>query len=194
MLGKNALLNAITGKNRGILATESDRKSILALIATLEDYNPTPRPFEAIPLLDGNWRLLYTTSKELLGLDKFPLVKLGEIYQCIRAEEGKLYNIAEFYGLPYLEGIVSVSANFKPISEQRVKVNFERSIIGAQKLINYQSPDNFINQIAQGKKFLALDFLIQTREQRGWLDITYLDQDLRIGRGNEGSVFVLTKS
>ncbi|HAJ61284.1 MAG TPA: fibrillin, partial [Cyanobacteria bacterium UBA8543] len=26
-----------------------------------------------------------------------------------------------------------------------------------------------------------------------WLDITYLDKDLRIGRGNEGSVFVLTK-
>jgi hypothetical protein len=166
----------------------------LALIASLEDYNPTPRPFEAISLLDGNWRLLYTTSRELLGLDKFPLVKLGEIYQCIRAEEGKLYNIAEFYGLPYLEGIVSVTANFKPISEQRVKVNFERSIIGSQKLINYQSPDNFINQIAQGKKFIALDFLIQAREQRGWLDVTYLDQDLRIGRGNEGSVFILTKN
>ncbi|HAX76849.1 MAG TPA: fibrillin, partial [Cyanobacteria bacterium UBA11372] len=43
------------------------------------------------------------------------------------------------------------------------------------------------------KKFTALDFPIESREQRGWLDITYLDEDLRIGRGNEGSVFVLTK-
>jgi hypothetical protein len=45
-----------------------------------------------------------------------------------------------------------------------------------------------------GKKFLALDFGIENRDQRGWLDITYLDHDLRIGRGNEGSVFVLTKA
>ncbi|MGL4881863.1 MAG: PAP/fibrillin family protein, partial [Waterburya sp.] len=29
--------------------------------------------------------------------------------------------------------------------------------------------------------------------QKGWLDITYLDEDMRIGRGNEGNVFVLTK-
>jgi PAP_fibrillin len=39
----------------------------------------------------------------------------------------------------------------------------------------------------------AIDFNITNRDQKGWLDITYLDDDLRIGRGNQGSVFVLTK-
>ena len=74
-----------------------------------------------------------------------------------------------------------------------VDVKFERSIIGLQKLINYQSPSQFIDLIEQEKSFPPLDFSIANREQRGWLEITYLDQDLRIGRGNEGSVFVLTK-
>lgn len=193
MIGKSALLEAIAGKNRGILATELDKQSILMAIARLEERNPTLCPVEAGDLLDGDWRLLYTTSKGLLNIDQFPLLKLGQIYQCIRVKDQSVYNIAEVYGLPYLEGLVSVSAKFEPISDKRVQVKFERSILGIQRLIGYQSPGNFIEQIESGKKFIAIDFGIDSRDQQGWLDITYLDEDLRIGRGNEGSVFVLSK-
>lgn len=194
MIGKASLLEAIAGKNRGLLATEAEKQAILALVAQLEDRNPTPRPTEAADLLDGNWRLLYTTSSELLGIDNVPFLKLGQIYQCVRPKESKIYNIAEVYGLPFLEGIISVTARFTPVSERRVNVKFERAISGLQRLIDYQFPDYFINQIESGKKFLGIDFTIADREQKGWLDITYLDEDLRIGRGNVGSVFVLTKN
>ncbi len=190
---KAALLEAIAGKNRGLLATERDKQAIAIAISQLEDYNPTINPIEASDLLNGNWRLLYTTSKGLLGLDLLPLFKLGQIYQCIRAQTASVYNIAEVYGVPYLEGIVSVVARFEPVSAQRVQVKFERSIFGLQRLIGYQSPAEFVQQIEAGKKFSAIDFGLDNREQQGWLDITYLDDDLRIGRGNEGSVFVLTK-
>ena len=194
MIGKSELLEAIAGKNRGLLATAADKQAILSVIAQLEDRNPTPRPVEAADLLEGDWRLLYTTSRGILGIDQLPLFKLGQVYQCIRTKERKVYNIAELYGLPYLEALVSVAAEFEPVSERRVKVTFKRSLSGLQRLIDYQSPSNFIEQIESGKKFTALDFTIENREQRGWLDITYLDRDLRIGRGNEGSVFVLTKA
>ncbi|MEK0180888.1 MAG: fibrillin [Oscillatoriales cyanobacterium] len=193
MIGKSGLLEIIAGKNRGLLATASDKQAILSAIAQLEDFNPTPRPVEAAELLNGDWRLLYTTSRALLNLDGFPLLKLGQIYQSIRVAESKIYNIAELYGLPYLEGIVSVAAKFEPTSERRVQVKFERSILGLRRLIDYESPVKFINEIESGKKFTAVDFGLDAREQQGWLDITYLDSDLRIGRGNEGSVFVLTK-
>ena len=193
MLKKSGLLEIIAGKNRGLLATPSDKQAILSAIAQLEDYNPTPRPLEAAELLNGDWRLLYTTSRALLNLDGFPLLKLGQIYQSIRVKESKIYNIAELYGLPYLEGIVSVAAKFEATSERRVQVKFERSILGLRRLIGYESPIEFINEIESGKKFVAVDFKIEAREQQGWLDVTYLDNDLRIGRGNEGSVFVLTK-
>jgi hypothetical protein len=193
MIGKAALLEAIAGKNRGLLATDAQRPGILAAIAQLEDRNPTPRPVEALKLLDGDWRLIYTTSRGILGIDQFPFLQLGQVYQCIRAPEAKIYNIAELVGVPFLEGIVSVAARFAPVSERRVDVKFERSIVGLQRLVDYRSPDYFIKQIETGKRFAAIDFNIENRDQQGWLDITYLDEDLRIGRGNEGSVFVLTK-
>jgi hypothetical protein len=165
----------------------------LIAIAQLEDRNPTERPVESGLLLDGNWRLLYTTSKGLLNIDQLPLLKLGQIYQCIRVKTKSVYNIAEVYGLPYLEGLVGVTARFEPVSEKRVQVKFERSILGLQRLIGYQSPGDFVQQIETGKKFAAIDFSLDSRDQQGWLDITYLDNDLRIGRGNEGSVYVLSK-
>lgn len=193
MTKKSELLEAIAGKNRGLLASEIDNVKVLSAIQQLEDHNPTPRPLEAKDLLEGNWRLLYTTSREILGIDRFPLLNLGQIYQCVRTAEAKIYNIAEIVGLPFLEGLVSVAANFEPVSELRVNVKFERSIIGLQRLFSYQSPDKFIKDIEAGKKFLPLDFNIPNRDRQGWLDITYLDEDMRIGRGNQGNVFVLTK-
>ncbi|WP_193197893.1 PAP/fibrillin family protein [Nostoc sp. MG11] len=194
MIGKTALIDAIAGTNRGLLATEQQKQAILTAIANLEDLNPTPRPVEASNLLDGDWRLLYTTSKGLLNLDRIPLCKLGQIYQCIRVETTTVYNIAEIYGLPYLEGLVSVAAKFEPVSGRRVQVKFERSIIGLQRLIGYNSPATFIQEIENGKKFPAIDAALNSDKQQGWLDITYIDNNLRIGRGNEGSVFVLSKA
>jgi hypothetical protein len=195
MMEKSELIQAIAATNRGLLATEAEKQSISVAIAKLEALNPTPLPFtSAGNLLHGDWRLLYTTSVALLNLDKLPLSKLGQVYQCIRVDTTSIYNIAEIYGLPYLEGIISVAAAYEPVSERRVQVKFQRSLIGLQKLINYSSPANLIQQFAAQKNFLALDFPIQTNRQAGWLDITYLDDNLRIGRGNEGSVFVLGKS
>ena len=193
MLGKEKLLEKIAGKNRGLLSTEVDKQAVLAAIAQLEDRNPTPRPVEAGELLNGDWRLLYTTSKGLLNIDQFPLLKLGQIYQCVRVQTQSIYNIAEVYGLPFLEGVISVAAKFTPVSERRIEVKFERSIIGLQRLFDYRSPASFIQEIEAGKKFVALDTKINSNRQQGWVDITYLDSDLRIGRGNEGSIFVLTK-
>src|ERR671933_1750565 len=152
MVSKAELLEAIAGKNRGLLASETDRVAILAAVSRLEDRNPTPRPIEATDLLEGNWRLLYTTSNELLNIDRFPLAQLGQIYQCVRISGARIYNIAELPGLPYLEGLVSVCARFEPVNERRVNVKFERFFIGLQRLIDYQSPNSFIQQIESGKK------------------------------------------
>jgi hypothetical protein len=194
MQQKTKLLEAIAGKNRGLLVTDSDTVKILTAIEQLEDHNPNPHPLEkAKSLLDGNWRLLYTSSRSILGLDRVPLIQLGQIYQCIRIMEGKLYNIAEVSGIPFLEGLVSVTARFDPISDRRVDVKFERSIVGLQRAIGYQSINQFIQDIELGKRFLAIDWNLESRDSSGWLEITYLDEDLRIGRGNEGNVFVLAK-
>jgi len=193
MSEKTALLEAIAGQNRGLLASEIDRVKVLAAIERLEDHNPTPKPLEAADLLAGNWRLLYTTNQQLLGFDRFPLLTIGQIYQSIRPTQNKVYNIAEIIGLPFLEGLVSVAASYEPVDQRRVNVKFQRSIISLQRFINYRSPGQFIEELEAGKKFFPLDFSIENRNQQGWLETTYLDSDLRLGRGNEGNVFVLVK-
>jgi hypothetical protein len=194
---KAQLLAAIANKNRGILATTVDQQAILAAVTCLELRNPHPRPLTtAIDLLAGDWRLLYTSSQSLLGIDRFPLVKLGAIYQCIRPITSAVYNIAEVSSLiPGLNGIVSIIATFTPTSESRVNVQFNRSVIGLQKLIDYSTPDRLITAIENGQKFTAIDLPINRREGRSpaWLEVTYLDDTLRISRGNEGSIFVLTR-
>jgi PAP_fibrillin len=190
---KAQLLAEIATKDRGILATPTDKQAILATVTALELRNPLTT---AIDLLAGDWRLLYTSSQSLLGIDKFPLVKLGTIYQCLRPKTSAVYNIAEVSSIiPGLNGIVSIVAKFTPTSESRVNVEFNRSVIGLQKLIDYSTPDRLITAIENGQKFTAIDLPINRKESRApaWLEVTYLDESLRISRGNEGSIFVLTR-
>ncbi len=193
---KSRLLVALADTNRGISATIHQQQTILAAISQLESDNPHPQPLTtATDLLAGNWRLLYTSSQSLLKIDRFPLLQLGEIYQCIDPTQSKLYNIAEITSIiPSLNGLVTVIADFIPTSDKRVNVRFNRSLIGLQSLMNYHSPTELIHQIETSQKFTAIDLPINTqRETPAWLEITYLDDTLRIGRGNEGNVFVLTK-
>ncbi len=193
MTFKADVLEMIAGKNRGLLVTETDKVKILSLVEKLEDQNPNPSPLNNPELLDGDWRLLYTTSKSILGLNNFPLVQLGQIYQCIRIQSKKVYNVAEIVGIPFLEGLVSVVANFETVSDKRINVNFQRSIIGLQRWLDYLSPKDLIDKIEMGKKFMPLDFSIAEREQSGWLELTYIDENLRINRGNQGNLFILSK-
>lgn len=161
-------------------------------IAALEAHSPTFAPL-ASPDLMGNWRLLYTTSQGILGLDRIPLTDLGEVYQCLR--DDRVYNVAETKTLAGIEGIVAVGASYEACSQTRVTVKFNRSILGIRSLIGYRSVDHFIDQLEAKSKFLAIDVPIPAREGtgNGWLEVTYLDDTLRISRGNEGSIFVLVK-
>ncbi|MDX2257033.1 MAG: PAP/fibrillin family protein [Pseudanabaenaceae cyanobacterium bins.39] len=190
---KANLLKAIAPVNRGLQMTENQSKEIFSAIAYLEELNPHPQPNQTPELLDGNWLLLFTTSQELLGIDRFPLYKLGNIYQCLRVADAKIFNVAEVQGLPLLGGLVSVCASFTVVSDKRVKVNFERLVAGSQSFMRYRDVNSFIDTLRSPKKLLAIDFKIKREDQKGWLETTYIDQDLRIGRGNEGNVFVLRK-
>ena len=206
MLSKNDLRNAIASTNRGITATDNDKQVIASIVARVEDLNPTPEPLSETDLLAGDWRLLYTTSQELLGIDKVPLAQLGDIYQCVRPQNSRIYNIAEIRSLPYCEALVSVVAGFEPapdedkpagtLSKRRVNVKFNRGVIGLQRALGYQSPEQYIEKLETTEKMNLLqgiDFAINSDRQQGWLEVTYLDKDFRIGRGNQGSIFVLTK-
>ncbi len=178
--------------------SNADRIEILGAIEQLEDQNPYPKPLENPSLLEGNWRLLYTDSKNLLGLNNIPLVEIKHIYQFISINPQQVYNIAELKGLPFLDGVVIAIANWEKVNDKKININFGRTIIGLKSLLNYQSPQQFIKKINNNNKFYPLDITINKNintisNQNGWLETSYLDQDLRISRGNQGSVFILSK-
>ncbi len=162
------------------------------LIADLEAQSPSPNPLDS-PFLMGDWRLVYTTSRGILGLDRIPLTDLGEVYQAIRGD--RVYNVAETKSVLGIEGIVAVAARYVRSGDIRVSVTFERSILGLRSIMGYRSVTAFVDSLEAKSRVLAIDVPIPARDgvAQGWLEVTYLDETLRISRGNEGSIFVLVK-
>ncbi|MBD2655181.1 PAP/fibrillin family protein [Synechocystis sp. FACHB-383] len=178
--------------NRTLPANTSNQ--IEALVTAIEALNPNLSPLLYSPqLLDGNWLLNYSTAREIRSLDKLPLgLKVGRIYQIINVPNQSFLNQAFVYHpLGLAKGYVKVTAKFeiaKPAGEvlpdKRINVEFLERIISVQKLMGVATP-----QLDPAK-------VVPARSPEGripFLEITYLDEDLRIGRGGEGSLFVLSK-
>lgn len=160
----------------------------------LESCNPFPKPLVyGVNLLDGIWRLHYSTAREIRSLNKLPFgCQLQQVYQIIDTKKASFFNIAfvqDSTGL--IKGYVKVTASFEPKIEQNeilpdniINVNFEKRYISIQKIF--------------GIKTSILDPLkvFNARNPQGRipsLKITYIDESLRIGRGGDGSLFILSK-
>ncbi len=193
MQEKVKLLKAVAGTNRGLLASPRMQAELDQLIRQLEAQNPTANPVQAAELLSGCWQLLYTTSADVLGLGRLPGVTLGQIYQVIQADKSRVYNLVEAQGLPLLEGVLAVKARFAVVNPSRIAIYFEQSLVGLQRLVDYQNPTQWLEQLERDEPLPLLRIPLDGSRSQGWLDITYLDIDLRISRGDKGNVFVLSR-
>lgn len=190
---KHDLLAAIAACSQPWQPQPAEADRILRAIAELEAINPTPEPTTATALLKGDWKLLFTTSLELLGIDRLPLLALGEIWQCLRLSDRRVVNLAEVQSL-LGTGLVSVAAQFEVVSDRRLEVSFQRLVLGLERFLGYRNVATWVERLGQDQRiWTGIDFPVQPGNRRGWIELTYLDQDLRINRGNEGSVFVLQR-
>lgn len=156
------LLERIAPLKRGLLATDEDRAEVEALAAELERLNPTKRPLAAPELLSAKWELLYTTSASILGTSKPALLRpSGPIFQFIDAEGLRAKNQET---APFYN---SVTAALEPLSDSKVKVVFKTFKL--LNLIPITAPPSAV----------------------GELDVTFLDEELRVSRGDKGNLFVL---
>lgn len=158
---KEELLEAIKPLKRGLAASEDDKQRIDRLARQLERRNPTKKPL-ASDLLSGQWELLYTTSASILGASRPALLRpTGPTYQVIDTETLTARNKE---GPPFFN---QVSAELIPQNDRTVKVQFkEFKILG---LIPVKAPAS----------------------AAGALEVTYLDEELRVSRGDRGNLFVL---
>ncbi|KAK2992209.1 hypothetical protein RJ640_005696 [Escallonia rubra] len=215
---KKKLVGALYGTERGLKATSETRAEVVELITQLEAKNPTPAPTDALTLLNGKWILAYTSFVGLYPLlsRTLPLVKVEEISQTIDSENFTVQNSVLFSG-PLATTSFSTNAKFEVRSPKRVQIKFDEGIIGTPQLTDsIVLPENveFLGQkidLAPFKSLITsvqdtassvaktissqppLKFSLSSNKAESWLLTTYLDEELRISRGDAGSVFVLIK-
>ncbi|MBE9227652.1 fimbrial protein [Phormidium sp. LEGE 05292] len=174
---------------------KSKAAEIEDLTSQLESCNPHPHPLvNAISLLDGSWQLQYSTAREIRSLVSLPLgLTLGKVYQVINVSNKQFFNVAFVkHSLGLLSGYVRVTASFEPalddssqLPDKRINVYFDKRYLSIDKIIGINTP-----QLDPFKVVKAFNPVGRVAT----LDITYLDEDFRIGRGGDGSLFVLKKS
>ncbi|OAY44897.1 probable plastid-lipid-associated protein 4, chloroplastic [Manihot esculenta] len=158
---KEELLEAIAPLDRGAEASQEVQERVDEISRKLEAANKVKEPLKS-KLLNGKWELIYTTSQSILQTKRPKFLRPnGKIYQAINVDTLRAQNIETW---PFFN---QATANLVPLNARRVAVKFDFFRIAG--LIPIASPGS----------------------GRGQLEITYLDEELRISRGNRGNLFIL---
>ncbi|OAY44898.1 probable plastid-lipid-associated protein 4, chloroplastic [Manihot esculenta] len=112
-------------------------------------------------LLNGKWELIYTTSQSILQTQRPKFLRSITNYQAINADTLRAQNMESW---PFFN---QVTADLTPLNAKKVAVKFDFFKIAG--LIPVKAPGR----------------------ARGELEITYLDEELRISRGDKGNLFIL---
>lgn len=164
------------------------------LAIDLENLNPHPQPLlNATALLEGAWQLQYSTAREIRSLDSLPLgLQIGKVYQVINIANKLFFNLAQVqHPLKIISGYVKVTASFEPaldtsgLANKRINVDFDKRYLAIEKIVGIDTPK--LNPF----KVVAAN---NPQGRIATLDITYLDETLRIGRGGDESLFILNKA
>jgi hypothetical protein len=164
------------------------------LTKELESVNPYPQPLlSATALLEGAWQLQYSTAREIRSLDSLPLgLQIGKVYQVINIADKLFFNVAQVqHPLGLISGYVKVTASFEPAidtsnrADKRINVYFDKRYLAIEKIVGINTP-----------KLNPFKVIVANNPQGriATLDITYLDETLRIGRGGDESLFILNKA
>ena len=160
-----------------------------------EAENPNPYPLRTCPeLLDGAWLLLYSTAREIQVLNSLPLgFQLGRVYQVIDVATKGFYNQAFCtHATNALKGYVTVDATFSQaptpddgIPDRKINVDFNQRSIFITHIFGFPAPTKGAVRTVSAKNPVG---------RIPSLTLTYLDEELRIGRGGDGSLFILKKA
>lgn len=162
---KSDILNLARKVNRGFTETPADKETMLSLFEQLEKKNKYKDSLKS-SLINAVWNLEYTTSDSILGRGGSP--RVGPILQTIDGTNLSAKNTETVNYFGVLKVPRSVTATLVPLTGSKVAVQFKKFMLGP---IGFNAPESF----------------------KGELDITYIDEDLRLSRGDKGNIFVLTR-
>ena len=154
-----------------ILIEKPNSKDILSMAMKLESKSKFNLERD-IKNLRGIWELRWSSSKALF-LNYSPLV---DNLQILNPCKSNAMNLLKPRRINRIIG-TGIVAKINPLNDIRIGVEFTHAGLIGPKLGFTK-----LNAITRLKK-----------EQKGWLDITYLSNNLRICRGDKGTLFVLKK-
>ena len=170
------------------------KDKIDTLTQSLEALNPHLSPLLYTPqLLDGVWQLQYATAGEIRRLSALKYgLKVGPVYQVIDLKHQSFFNQAFVeHRLGLVSGYVLVTATFEaakenssPLPNQTLNINFNKRYLAITHIGKISTPN--LNPIK----------VVPANNPKGRIPIfkiTYLDEDLRIGRGGDGGLYILSK-
>ena len=154
-----------------ILIDKPNSKDISSMANKLES-NSKFNLKSDIEKLKGIWELRWSSSNAPF-LSYSPLV---DNLQILNPSKSNAMNLLKPRGINGIIG-TGIVAELYPLNEIRVGVKFTHAGL-----------------IGPNIGFTKLKALAQiNREQKGWLDITYLSDNLRICRGDKGTLFTLVR-
>jgi hypothetical protein len=193
---KQALLEFVSAFRLGSGRTpqESDLRTIDALLDRLAIENPTPVLRNAFQQVAGFWECVFTTSRFVLDLDKLPGLKLSGVYQFVAIDPdlhgGHYFNIAELSRGGKVKGVCGEFAAIRTSPIDTVRMDVDYQWIYFAMISRYEGP----RAIAVALESNRLRRRMRMRFRRsGWQSILYLDDQLRVVRGNGGGIFVLAR-
>ncbi len=153
------------------LIENPNSKDILSMVIKLESKSKFNLKCD-IEKLRGIWELRWSSSKAPF-LNYSPLI---DNLQILNPSKSNAMNLLKPRGINGIIG-TGIIAKLNTLGDVRIGVKFTHA-----GLIGPQLGTTKINALAQIK-----------REQEGWLDITYLSNNLRICRGDKGTLFLLKR-
>ncbi len=177
----------------------STTAQIISLAEQLESLSPTARPVDDLRGLDGRWKMLYSsfglernTTLRRISFATLPRdaeIAVTGVFQMVDSASGCYDNHVEFVTKSAMSGVHVTRGVFKPEdgSDKRLAITF----IGnhARPLSSEKSVDDL--RLALG---IEPDAPLEAPVNfTGWSDVTYLDDEFRLMRGNAGNLYVLEK-
>lgn len=210
------LLKTIKDTGNGKNADIPTQVRVLSIVRQMETLTP-PSPTllsnldEAKSLLDGEWYLQYTAPSEIDGVnpdDKWVAMDASEGESNIETRQFNTAGSVSGGGIP-VDASSTVAVQSFDVDNSRVKNVITTGIgvvtVGGTYSQSPSSPLRAVVAFDTAKIDLTigltvdLSFLFDIRaavkgsRNAGWLETTYVSKDVRIGRGNKGSVFILTR-
>ncbi|XP_051127542.1 plastid-lipid-associated protein 6, chloroplastic [Andrographis paniculata] len=197
---KLKLLSAVSGLNRGLAATENDLRNADAAAKELESAGGFVDLSLELDKLQGRWKLIYSSafsSRTLGGSRPGPPtgrllpITLGQVFQRIDVFSKDFDNIVELelgapWPLPSAEVTATLAHKFELIGTSNIKITFEKTTV---------KPTGNLQQLPPLDVPRIPDFLrSQSNTGSGEFEVTYVDSDLRVTRGDRGElrVFVIS--